>query len=70
MDSPFFALFIWSAIGAIYGVFFWSLYLAIKMKIETGSKVLLCVGLSCFQPVASLVFIVWYFHKHKTLRPA
>jgi hypothetical protein len=69
MDSPFFAIFIWIVIGTFYGVFFWSLYLAVTLKVETGTKFLYCIGIILIQPFASLIFIGWYYSKFKTLKP-
>lgn len=69
MDSPFFAIIIWIIIGSIYGLFFWSLYLAVTLKVETSTKLLYCIGIIIIQPFASLIFIGWYYNKYKTLQP-
>lgn len=66
--SPIGAIFIWTVIGSFYVIFFWSLYLAITLKIETGPKLLYCIGIVLVQPLASLFFMGWYYNKFRTLR--
>lgn len=66
--SPIGAIFIWAVIGSFYVIFFWSLYLALTLKIESGTKLLYCIGIILVQPLASLIFMGWYYSKFKTLR--
>ena len=66
--GPLGAIFIWAVIGSVYVVLFWSLYLAVTLKVETGTKLLYCICIILLQPIASLFFMGWYYNKFKTLK--
>ena len=67
MDSIFFALFIWAVIITMYAALFWALFLAVTMRAAGGRKLLIFLAIVVVQPFAALVFLGWYYTKHKTL---
>lgn len=66
--SPVGAILIWTVIASFYAILFWSLYLAITLKAETGIKLLCGIAILLVQPIGALVFMGWYYDKFKTLR--